>query len=117
VHYTLRLTAVLQVYGGGVSFVVHPYVWSSNFFRGKSSTSAGSTNVTGLSAVIRDCNFSGDKGSAYTFRPISVSKSLFTSNFFLHILAIYSARSQVRASGWQRQDRMYDVFANNWARV
>jgi hypothetical protein len=59
VHYALRLTAVLQVYGGGVSVVVHPYVWSSSSYRGGSSASAGSTIVTGLYVIFVDCYFFG----------------------------------------------------------
>jgi hypothetical protein len=56
------------VYGGGVSFVVHPYVWSSSSFRGGSSASAGSTIVTGLLAVFLDCNFSGGTVSTRTIK-------------------------------------------------
>ena len=66
VQYALRLTAVLQVYGGGVSFVVHPYVWSSSTYRGESTASAGSTAVTGLSVIFVDCNFSGGTVSTRT---------------------------------------------------
>jgi hypothetical protein len=63
---TARLTASPQVYGGGVSFVVYPFVWSSNIFGGASSTSAGDTVASGLSAVFVDCNFSGSLASTRT---------------------------------------------------
>ncbi len=59
VHCASRLIAVLQVYGGGVSVVVHPNVWSSSSYRGGSSASAGSTIVTGLYVIFVDCNFFG----------------------------------------------------------
>ena len=80
VQYALRLTAVLQVYGGGVSFVVHPYVWSSSTYRGGSSASAGSTIVTGLSIIFIDCNFSG--GTVST-RTISAPTHVFFNVLFL----------------------------------
>jgi hypothetical protein len=54
---TSRLTAVAQVYGGGVSFVVHPHLWSVNSFDGSSSAFARDTIVSGLSAVFSKCNF------------------------------------------------------------
>ena len=63
VSYAACLIATLQVYGGGVAFVVHPYVWSSNSFDGASSTSSGDTVVSGLSAVFVDCNFSGSSAT------------------------------------------------------
>jgi hypothetical protein len=59
VQHTARLTFGSQVYGGSVAFVVQPYVWSSNSFIEKSSTSAGDTVVSGLSAVFLNCSFSG----------------------------------------------------------
>jgi hypothetical protein len=46
-----------QVYGGGISFVIHPQVSSSSFFKGQSDTAVGSVNVSELSAVFRNCNF------------------------------------------------------------
>ena len=89
VQYALRLTAVLQVYGGGVSFVVSPRVWSSSAFRGGSSTSAGSTTVTGLSAVFLDCNFSGSGVSTHSIsgRP---SCLLFVFTVFALVLQSHS---------------------------
>ena len=100
VQYTLRLTAVLQVYGGGVSFVVHPYVWSSSSFNGGSSASAGRTIVTGLSAVFLDCNFSG--GTVST-RTISAPTRVFINILFalplrlfytrVHSIALWQARA------------------------
>ncbi len=77
VQYTLRLTAVLQVYGGGVAFVIHPYVWSSSSFNGGSSASAGRTIVTGLSAVFIDCNFSGGTVSTRTISALTHAFSIF----------------------------------------
>jgi hypothetical protein len=120
VQYTLQLNAVLQVYGGGVSFVVHPYVWSSNSFNGGSSASAGRTIVTGLSAVFLDCNFSGSIVSTRTISAPSrvFFKFLFALSlrlFYIHIHSI--ARLQVRAPEWQRLDLMYDVLNKHWERV
>ncbi len=80
VQHALRLTAVLQVYGGGVSFVVHPYVWSSSTYRGGSSASAGSTTVTGLSVIFVGCNFSGATVSTST---ISAPTRVFINVFCL----------------------------------
>jgi hypothetical protein len=56
---SMCLTAEPQVYGGGVAFIVHPYVWSSSSFFGSSSSSAGSTIVSRLSANFSNCSFSG----------------------------------------------------------
>ena len=79
VQYALRLTAVLQVYGGGVSFVVHPYVWSSSSFNGGSTASAGSTTITGLSVIFVDCNFSG---ATVSTRTISATTRVFINVLF-----------------------------------
>ena len=114
-QHSLRLTAVSQVYGGGVSFVVHPYVWSSNSIYGGSSAYAGSTIVTGISAVLVDCNFSGGAAStrtisapthAFFYFLFALSMRLFN----IHIHSI--ARSQARVPEWQRLDLMYDVLIN-----
>jgi hypothetical protein len=59
VQNTARFTFAPQVYGGGVAFVVQPHVWSSNSFLPQSSTSAGDTAVSGLSAVVFNCSFFG----------------------------------------------------------
>jgi hypothetical protein len=78
VHNSLLITAVSQVYGGSVSFVVHPYVWSSSSFNGGSSSSAGSTIVSQLSAIFLDCNFFGSTVSTYVIGgPTSMSMLLF----------------------------------------
>jgi hypothetical protein len=53
----LRLIAAPQVYGGGVSFVIHPYLWSVSSFYGLSTASAGSTIVSGLSVLFTDFVF------------------------------------------------------------
>jgi hypothetical protein len=68
---TLRFTAALQVYGGAVAFIIHPYVWSFSSFNGGSATSAGNTIVSGLSAVFTDCIFSGNKASTRTIGGIN----------------------------------------------
>ena len=57
----LRLTAASQVYGGGVSFVIHPYAWSASSFYGLSTASAGSTIVSDLSALVNDCVFANSR--------------------------------------------------------
>jgi hypothetical protein len=108
------------VYGGGVAFVVHPYVWSSSSFRGGSSASAGSTIVTGLSAVFLDCNFSGASvstltisGPTYVFFNVLFAMSLRLLNIHVHT----HSRSQARAPEWQRLDLMYVVLIKHWARV
>jgi hypothetical protein len=87
-HNTLRFTAALQVYGGAVAFVIHPYVWSFSSFNGGSATSAGNTIVSGLSAVFTDCNFSGSKASTRTIGGITAR------SFFIVVVVHrrYSAR-------------------------
>jgi hypothetical protein len=120
VQYVLRLTAVLQVYGGGVSVVVHPYVWSSSSYEGGSSASAGSTTVTGLSAVFIDCNFSGGTVSTRTISAPTrvVIKFLFALPLRLFYTRVHSlALSQARPPGWQHLDLMYDVLIDHSARV
>ena len=77
VQYALRLTAVLQVYGGGVSFVVHPYVWSSSSYQGGSTASAGSTTVTGLSVIFIYCNYFGATVSTRTISAPTHAFSMF----------------------------------------
>ena len=111
---------MLQVYGGGVAFVVHPYVWSSSLSRGGSSASAGSTIVKVLSAVFLDCNFSGAtvstltiSGPTYVFFNVLFAMSLRLLNIHVHT----HSRSQARAPEWQRLDLMYDVLINHWVRV
>lgn len=66
VQNTARLTFAPQVYGGGVAFVVQPYVWSSNSFVSSSITKARDTVVSGLSAVFLNCSFSGSKALTRT---------------------------------------------------
>ena len=119
----LRLTAVLQVYGGGVSVVVHPYVWSSSSYRGASSASsasAGSTTVTGLSVIFVDCNFSGATVSTSTISAptrvfINVLFALSLRLFYtrVHSIALWQARTPV----WQHLDLMYGVLIDHLARV
>jgi hypothetical protein len=78
-HYASRLTAALQVYGGGVSVVVHPYVWSSSSYRGGSSASSGSTIVTGLYVIFVDCNLFG---ATVSTRTISATTRVFMNVLF-----------------------------------
>ncbi len=61
VQHTARLTFGQQVYGGGVAFIVQPYVWSSvlSLYDAAYKTEAGDTVVSGLSAVFINCSFSG----------------------------------------------------------
>jgi hypothetical protein len=68
-----QLTAAPQVYGGGVSFVVHPHVWSSNSFNAQSSASAGDTIVSELSSVFKNCRFVGCSASSSTTRGMRVT--------------------------------------------
>ncbi len=120
VQHALRLTAVLQVYGGGVSFVVHPYVWSSSSFNGGSSASAGSTAVSGLSVIFVDCNFSG---ATVSTRTISAPTRVFINVLFALPLCLSYTRvhsialSQARPPGWQHLDLMYGVLIDHLARV
>jgi hypothetical protein len=119
-HYASRLTAVLQVYGGGVSVVVHPYVWSSSSYRGGSSASAGSTIVTGLYVIFVDCNFFG---AAVSTRTISATTRVFINVLFalssrlcytrVHSLAL----SQATPPGCQHLDLMYGMSIDHLARV
>ena len=116
VQYALRLTAVLQVYGGGVSFVVHPYVWSSSSYEGRSTASAGSTTVTGLSVIFVDCNFSGATVSTRTISAPTrvVINILFALSLRLFYTGFHSiALSQARAPGWQHLDLMYGVLIDH----
>ena len=120
VHYALQLTAALQVYGGGASFVVHPYVWSSSSYQGGSSASAGSTTVTGLSVIFVDCNFSG---ATVSTRTISAPTRVFINILFALSLRLFYTRvhsialSQARAPGWQHLDLMYGALTNHLALV
>jgi hypothetical protein len=68
-----QLTAAHQVYGGGVSFVVHPHLWSSNSFNAQSSASAGDTIVSELSAVFINCRFVGCHAASRTTRGTGVA--------------------------------------------
>jgi hypothetical protein len=56
-----------------VSFAVHPYVWSSNSFNGRSSVLAGETIVSAISAVFSDCNFSGSTAKTLTTSTLRVN--------------------------------------------
>ena len=120
VQYALRLIDVLQVYGGGVSFVIHPYVWSSSSFNGGSLASAGSTTVTGLSVIFVDCNFSG---ATVSTRTISGSTRVFINVLFALSLRLFYTRvhsialPQARAPVWQHLDLMYGVLIDHLARV
>ncbi len=106
-----------------MSFVVHPYAWSSSSYLGRSSASAGSTIVTGLSAVFLDCNFSG--GTVST-RTISAPTHLFCDVLFvvtvhafvfLHVHSFDLALSQARTPGWQHLDLMYGLLIDHLVRV
>ena len=120
VQYALRLTAVLQVYGGGVSFVVHPYVWSSSSYEGGSTASAGSTTVTGLSVIFVDCNFSG---ATVSTRTISAPTRVFINILFALSLRLFYTRVhsialwQARVPVWQHLDLMYGVLIDHLTRV
>jgi hypothetical protein len=100
------------VYGGGVSFVVSPHVWSSSAFRGESSTSAGSAIVAGLSAVFFDCNFSGSAVSTHSISGPAILFaflfSLFLRLFCIHIPTV--VLQQEVALGCRRLALMYDVL-------
>jgi hypothetical protein len=120
VQYAFRLTAALQVYGGGVSFVVHPYVWSSSSYRDGSSASAGSTIVTGLSIIFIDCNFSGGTVSTRTIS--APTRVFFNVSFALSLRVFYPrvhsiALSQAKTPGWQHLDLMYVVLIDHLTRV
>jgi hypothetical protein len=111
---------VLQVYGGGVSFVVHPYVWSSSSYLTGSSASAGSTTVTGLSVIFVDCNFSGATVSTGT---ISATTRVFINVLFALSLRLFYTRVhsialwQARTPGLQHLDLMYAVLIDHLAPV
>ena len=66
VQNTARLIFAPQVYGGGVAFVVQPYLRNSNVFSGQSIAKAGDTVVSGLSAVFFNCSFSGSTAMTRT---------------------------------------------------
>ena len=120
VQYDLRLTAALQGYGGGVSFVVHPYVWSSSSFNAGSSASAGNTTVTGLSVIFVDCNFSGATVSTRTISGPTrvVINVLFALSLRLFYTRVHSiALSQARTPVWQHLDLMYGVLIDHLTRV
>ena len=111
---------MLQVYGGGVSFVVHPYVWSSGLFNGGSSASARSTIVSGLSVIFVDCNFSGGTVSTRTISAPTrvVINVLFALSLRLFYTRVHSiALSQARTPVWQHLDLMYGVLIDHLTRV
>ena len=111
---------MLQVYGGGVSVVVHPYVWSSSSYEGGSTASAGSTIVTGLSVIFVDCNFFG---ATVSTRTISAPTRVFINVFFALSLRLFYTRvhsialSQARTPVWQHLDLMYGVLIDHLTRV
>jgi hypothetical protein len=49
-----------------VSFVVHPYIWSSSPVLGSSSISTDVTSIARLSAIFTNCTFSGDRALSRT---------------------------------------------------
>ena len=99
-----------------MSFVVHPYVWSSNSIYGGSSAYAGSTIVAGISAVLVDCNFSG--GAASTRTISALTRVFFHVLFALSLRLFYTgfhsiALSQARPPGWQHLDLMYGILIDH----
>ncbi len=103
-----------------MSFVVHPYVWSSSSYQGGSTASAGSTAVTGLSVIFVDCNFSG---ATVSTRTISAQTRVFINVLFALSLRLFYTRvhsislSQARVPGWQHLDLMYGVLIDLLTRV
>ncbi len=87
-----------------MSFVVHPYVWSSNSFNGESSTSAGSSTVTRLSAVFLDCDFSGNSVSTHSISGLILVFFVFpvlalVLNLYSHGCCAIGGGARVSASG------------------
>ncbi len=87
-----------------MSFVVHPYVWSSNSFNGESSTSAGSNTVTRLSAVFLDCDFSGNSVSTHSISGPTLVCFVFpvltlAFNLYSHGCFVIGGDARVSASG------------------
>ena len=83
VQNTARLTFAPQVYGGGVAFVVQPYVWSylsSNPYIRPSITEAGDTVVSGISAVFFNCSFSGSTALTRTIGALDSVFVVFSSS-------------------------------------
>ena len=62
----MRLSLGIQVYGGGISLVIGTYVWSSSANFGGSTSSAGATIVSELSAVLSNCRIEGSSASTST---------------------------------------------------
>ncbi len=62
----MRFTLVIQVYGGGMSLVIGAYIWTSSSFYGFSTSSAGATIVSGLSALLSNCRIDGSSASTST---------------------------------------------------
>jgi lysozyme family protein len=82
----LRLIAAPQVYGGGVSVVVHPYLWSASSFYGSSTASAGSTIVSGLSALFSDCFFANSRAQTQSGGELTAARGFVLPCILFHFL-------------------------------
>ena len=128
----LRLTISLQVYGGGVSFVVHPYMWSSSPFLGSSSISTDCTSIARLSAIFTNCTFSGGRALSRTMSGFFYAFHMYCCciHVFAHFFTFVAdngpiageAGTLVAASGSDvsvlaTATRARDTHAGDWRRI
>ena len=113
----LRVTSFPQVYGGGVSVVVQPYIWSLSSGYADVSTSAGDTIASGILIIFIDCNFSGSISSTRTKSGLILASLDFIAMHFCltPVDSPSNSRSQARTEtpDWPLQALMYVVFIDN----
>jgi hypothetical protein len=99
---------VSQVYGGGLSFVIHPYIWSANSFYGLSTASAGNTIVSGLLAIFNKSLFSNSRAETRSSGELTLRSSCFLALYSVYRLdALINSRLQMIAKPeMQRQALM-----------
>jgi hypothetical protein len=56
----------MQVQGGGVALVIGAYVWNLQLFSGYSDATVGSSNVSHLSGIFKNCSFFKSSASTNT---------------------------------------------------
>jgi hypothetical protein len=103
----------VHVSGGGVAFIVHPFIWSMSSFWGSSLSLAGATIVSRLSAIFIESYFSGCAASSRTISVLNLTFILQLST--IHARDYLNAPLQVMTvPEWQRLAPMYDFLAHLW---
>ncbi len=92
-----------------MAFIVHPFIWSLSSFFGSSSSLAGATIVSRLSAIFIESDFSGCAASS---RTISVLNLFFNCSTLLARVYLNAPLQVMTVPEQQRLAPMYEFLAH-----